>query len=220
MAKQKMWLTVFLIVLCACMSVSADEWPSPQMREEFSESRSYFVRVTPGNSWGDTVGFKGAPKGTSAKAQFFRREPDMSYRPLKEIELVNPVAPVEFFVSNDGYLATLDNWHNRGYGKVVAFYSSDGNHIKDYELRDLFSEDEIRRFDRSVSSIAWHGSADYVRPDHKTLNVDVQNLGKGSGFVFEMRTGKYQYCHWQDKASTLFRCRSANEGRQWKSFRE
>jgi hypothetical protein len=55
----------------------------------------------------------------------------MSYKPLKEIELVNPVAPVEFFVSNDRYLATLDNWHNRGYGKVVAFYSPDGNHIKD-----------------------------------------------------------------------------------------
>ena len=218
MLQRKMWLT--LVVFLTCVAVSADEWPSPRVREEFSESRSYFVRVTPGNNWGDTVGFKRAATGAAARAQFFRREADMSYRPLKEIELVNPVAPVEFFVSNDGYLATLDNWHNRGYGKVVAFYSPDGDHIKDYDLKDLFSEDEIRRFDRSVSSIAWHERAGYVRTDQKTLNVDIQPLGKGSGFIFEMRTGNYQYCRWQDKASTVFRCRSANESRQWKPFRE
>jgi hypothetical protein len=100
MLYRKMGIVVSLIVFTACSSVSADEWPSPRVREEFSQSRSYFVRVTPGNSWGDEVGFKGAPKGGFARAQFFRREPDMSYKPLKEIELVNPVAPVEFFVSN------------------------------------------------------------------------------------------------------------------------
>jgi hypothetical protein len=88
------------------MSVSADEWPSPQMREEFSESRSYFVRVTSGNNWEETVGFKGAPKGASAKAQFFRREPDMSYRPLKEIELVNPVC---HGANGIGYTTTISN---------------------------------------------------------------------------------------------------------------
>jgi len=69
------------------------------------------------------------------------------------VTLLNPVAPVEFFVSDQGYLITLDNWHNMGYGKVLALYGPDGAPIKSYELKDLFSEEEISRFEHSVSSI-------------------------------------------------------------------
>jgi len=65
--------------------------------------------------------------------------------------------------------------------------------------------------------VPWPGSTDYVRPNHKTLNVDVQNLGRGSGFVFEMRTGNYQYCHGKIRPALYFvvevRTRAGSESR-------
>ena len=41
---------------------------------------------------------------------------------------------------------TLDNWHNMGYGKVVAFYTPEGKPIRAYELSDLFTKSEIEGF--------------------------------------------------------------------------
>ena len=53
--------------------VLAESWPAPVVREVFSKSRDTFVRVTPGKSVGDTVGFAGASKGVYAMAEFYRR---------------------------------------------------------------------------------------------------------------------------------------------------
>ena len=197
-----------------------DEWQTAQVREVFSGSRSYFVRVTPGEGWGDTVGFKDAKNGSYAKAQFFKQDHDRSYKPGKEITLVNPVAPVEFYVSDSGQLATVDNWHNRGYGKVVVFYSPDGNLIKSYELKDLFSEKEIALFSKSVSSITWNDGNAYIRLDKKTLNISVDRLGKGSSLIFDMATGAYKFCQWQDKTLKSYLCRESNAERHWGAFSE
>jgi hypothetical protein len=89
------------------LAVRADDWAGPQTKEVFSASREYFVRVIPGESLGDTFGFAGGKKGKYAAAEFYRRTPDRSYRLVAEAILLNPVAPVEFFVSNDGRLAGL-----------------------------------------------------------------------------------------------------------------
>src|SRR5262245_36661837 len=67
----------FLPWLCALGMLpyaQSDDWPYPGVREVFSPSRTYFVRVVPGKSLGDTVGFKGASKGSYAEAQFYRLE--------------------------------------------------------------------------------------------------------------------------------------------------
>jgi hypothetical protein len=125
------------------------------IREAFSQSRTYFVRVVPGKSVGDTVGFSGATKGPFASAEFYRLEKDRSCRLVATASLLNPVAPAEFLVTDNGFLMTLDNWHNMGYGKVVAFYTPEGKTIKAYALSDLFSKSEIEAFDHSVSSIKW-----------------------------------------------------------------
>ncbi len=87
----------------------ADEWAAPRTREVWSESREYFVRVVPGKGIGETVGFRGAPTGPHAPAELYRRESDRSYRPVWMITLVNPVAPIDLFVTDRGYLVTLDN---------------------------------------------------------------------------------------------------------------
>lgn len=186
-----------------------DSWPAPRTKEAFSESREYFVRVLPGESLGDTFGFAGERKGRYAAAEFYHREPDRSYRLVAQASLVNPVAPIEFLVADGGQLITLDNWHNVGYGKVVAIYEPGGKLVRAYELRDLFTPEEIRRFPRTVSSIHWRRGPLYVRQDRKTALITV---AEGAEFLFGMETGRFKYCEYHEKT---YRCRTANQPRQW-----
>jgi hypothetical protein len=46
----------------------ADSWVRPQVREVFSADRDHFVRVIPGDSWGDVTGFAGSAGGGFAGA--------------------------------------------------------------------------------------------------------------------------------------------------------
>jgi hypothetical protein len=195
-------------------AIHADEWPGPQIREVFSHSRNYFVRVNPGKSWGDTYGFKGAAKGPFATAEFYRVETDRSYRLTATANLLNPVAPVDFFVTDRGVLITLDNWHNMGYGSVVAFYAADGQPIRSYALSDLFTKTEVEGFRQSVSSIWWRKStAAYIREDQETFNITVNDTG--SAFIFEVASGAYQYC---ENRNGGYSCRTSNMPRAWKAY--
>ena len=187
----------------------ADSWPGPQIREGFSANREHFVRIIPGRSLGDTQGFAGAQKGHYATAQFYRRAADRSYQLVAETTLLNPVAPVEFFVADNGHLATLDNWHNVGYGKIVAIYDARGQPIRAYELSELFDAKERARFPRSVSSVHWRKGPSYVREDQTTLLVTVR---EGADFLFGMETGGFEYCEPRDKS---WRCRDHNAAQRW-----
>jgi hypothetical protein len=210
-----MRLALLALTLTALPVAQADDWPAPVIREVFSQSRAYFVRVVPGKSFGDTIGFRGAPKGPFATAEFYHLEKDRSYRLTATAPLLNPVAPVDFFVTDTGYLITLDNWHNAGYGKVVAFYTPLGKTIRAYELSDLFTTSEIEKFGHSVSSIQWRRfSGAYIRPGGDTFNITIND--KGGGFTFELN-GAYQYC---ETRAGNFQCRVANQGRTWQAFRE
>lgn len=195
----------------AASVASADSWASPRIRESFSESREHFVRTVPGESVGDTFGFAGEKKGRYATAEFYRRAKDRSYLLIADANLLNPVAPVEFLVADNGHLVTIDNWHNVGYGKVVSIYNLRGKLIRAYELRDLFQPEEIERFPHSVSSIHWRNGPVYIRPDQKTVLITVR---EGADFLFGMETGQFKYCEYQDK---IYRCRNSNHPREWMS---
>ena len=208
-----MRLYLLVLALTVFPGAQGDDWPAAVVREVFSPSRAYFVRVLPGKSFGDTVGFSGAAKGPFATAEFYRLEKDRSYRLAATAPLLNPVAPAEFYVTDNGSLITLDNWHNIGYGKVVAFYTPEGKPIRVYELSDLFTKSEIEGFGHSVSSIQWRKfSGAHVRPGGDTFNVTVND--KGSSFVFEL-SGAYQYC---ETRGGKFLCRVANQGMTWRLF--
>jgi hypothetical protein len=130
--------------------------------------------------------------------------------------LLNPVAPVDFFVTDRGFLVTLDNWPNRGYGAVAAFYSPEGKPIRSYDLSALFTKAEIDGFGHSESSISWWKNiGTYVREDQDTLYVTAND--SGAEFIFEAATGAYQYC---ETKSGSFQCRSTNTGGTWRPYRE
>ena len=192
-------LGLVLIALVFFGDARADSWPAPRTREAFSESRQYFVRIYPGVE----------RNGRYATAEFYRREPDRSYRLVAEANLLNPVAPVEFLVADNGHLVTVDNWHNVGHGKVMVLYDATGRLIRAYELRELFSPEEIQRFPHSVSSIQWRKGPVYVRQDQKTTLVTVAG---GADFLFGVESGRFKYCEYQ---ATVYRCRSSNEPRKW-----
>jgi hypothetical protein len=193
----------------------ADSWPSPQIKEVFSASRDWFVRVNPGSSIGETVGFAGAPKGKPATAEFYRRAADRSYRLSKEIPLVNPVAPVLFLVTDRGYLITLDNWHNMGYGKAVASYSPEGRLVLAAELKDIFPAADVGAFRTSVSSIWWRTETVYVRDGQQSVYIALDD--KGSTVILEPETGGWQHCRWHDKKHL---CRTSSAPAVWGAFRE
>lgn len=202
--------TVFAVLLALLPAAAqADSWAGAVTREVFSASREFFVRIVPGNSLGDVVGFGSADKGRFAMAEFYRRAPDRSYRLVAATTLSNPVAPVEFFVADSGHLTTLDNWHNLGYDEVVAIYDATGKTIRRYALKDLFLPTEIEKLPHSVSSIRWRQGPTYVRADQKTLLVTVRS---GVDFLFGLETGRFVYCEPQAKTS---RCRSNDALGRW-----
>jgi hypothetical protein len=183
---------VFALTLPA--HLRADDWPGAQVREVFSRDRQYFVRITPGDSWGETWGFAGAKKGKHARADFFRQQSDKSYRLQQSIDLLNPVAPVDFFVSNRGDLVTLDNWHNRGYGAVLALYRADGKLLKNYKLADLFPKKEIDSFPHSVSSIMWHTGPTYIDDAQAIFYMGYREAPDYRELILELANGSVRLC--------------------------
>jgi hypothetical protein len=201
--------TLALILSLTLGAAFADDWPSPQTREVFSASRDHFVRITPGDSWGDLQGFKGANKGAYATAEFFRRDADGNYRRTAHTTLRNPVAPVEFSVSNDGRLITLDNWHNMGYGTAIAIYAPDGKIVKAYTLADIFTAEEIEAFPHSVSSIHWHKGPAYINKDEKTFYLMIKD---GDDLILGLETGRFAFCRTRGPS---YLCRDTNDARKW-----
>lgn len=183
-------------VLCFCLAqyLRADEWAPAKVTEVFSDNRDYFVRIVPGESIGETVGFKGAKLGKHAHAEVFHVQPDRGYRLEREMELLNPVAPVSFFVSDAGDLIVLDNWHNVGYGSVLALYKPDGRLVKAYKLFDLFPKSEADSFPQSVSSIWWHKGPTYIDVDQKTFYMGYREAPDYRELILKLSDGSVRLC--------------------------
>jgi hypothetical protein len=183
-------------VLCLCLvqCLCADDWPGAVTREVFSANRSYFVRISPGESLGETVGFAGAKLGKHAVAEFFHVQTDRGYRLDREIELLNPIAPVDFFVSNAGDLITLDNWHNVGYGSVLSLYRPDGKLVKAYKLAELFPKSQLDSFPHSISSIRWHKGPTYIHEDQKIFYMGYREAPDYRELILKLGDGSVRIC--------------------------
>jgi hypothetical protein len=184
----------FAIVLSCLLSIPrpafADSWSSAAPKAVTSQNGNFLVRMTPGTSIGDTFGFAGSPKGKFASAQWFRYRDDR-YELYQTKQLLNPVAPINLAVTNDGTLVTLDNWHNVGYGEAVVVYAPDGTIRKKYKLADLYQKAKMEKFIHSVSSIWWRcvGADPSVDRDN-ILQVDDTLGGR---FSFRLESGDYAY---------------------------
>lgn len=191
--QMRFWMYALVAALSGCFNFAvADDWPGARPFSVFSESGRFFVRFLPGESIGDAVGFSGAKKGAYAKALLYSLAPDRSYKLLQDVTLTNPVAPVSALVSDQGYFVTLDNWHNFGFGKVVAIYGPSGKLIRSYELTDLYPAQMVQRIPRSMSSRNWRCQpSHFVEPKEQKSVVVAEVLG--GYFVFTLSTGEKVY---------------------------
>jgi hypothetical protein len=205
-------LALLLLLLAAGRGVaSADSWPGPTVFTVFSESGRHFVRFLPGESIGDTVGFASAPRGRYATALLYGLQPDRAYRLLHEVTLVHPVSPLNALVSDDGHFVTLDNWHNVGYGKVVAIYAPSGTLVRAYDLTDLYPKEKLEKIPRSISSRYWRcAPLHFVEREQKSIYVPE---ALGGYFVFTLATGSMTY-----KAGSRTECVPPNQPLSWSTL--
>jgi hypothetical protein len=173
-------------------AAGADSWPAAVTLTRFSDDGRFFVRITPGKSLGDTWGFGGSQKGPYASARFYALQRDRSYRLVREVSLLNPVAPVDAIVSKHGYLVTFDNWHNLGFGKVLAVYDLRGKPIAAYELDELYPAERLGTIVRSVSSRYWRCAPHHFVDPAEQTQVYVREA-QGGYFVLTVATGAVVY---------------------------
>ena len=192
--------SVVMLILLPC-SVVADEWPAAKVQQIFSGNGLHFVRIVPGESYGDTVGFKGSKTGTYARGEFYKKQPDRSYKLIADVALQNPVTPVDMLLSNHGYLLTFDNWHNTGYGKVVAIYRPNGELVRTYELEALYPVKQLEAIPISVSSRWWRCRPfGFVDPGEQTKVYVFEHFG--GTFTFELSMGTHEYQAGHSKCQT------------------
>jgi hypothetical protein len=179
------------ILLALGTSAAADEWMRAEVSEKSSPNGQFTVRVTPGDSFGDVDVFADRPKGKYATAQWFRSAGG-TQQELRTITLLNPIAPVDFIVTDDGTLVTLDNWHNVGKGDMLVVYSPAGDVRKKYLLRDLYVFRDIYQFGFSTSSINWRCFTDTSLVLNSPAELRVNDI-IGGQFIVNTNTGAFEY---------------------------
>ena len=184
------FLAILIIAQLLSFPARADSWAPAKVQARASANGQFVVRVIPGTSMGDVYGYGGSPKGLFARAELHRFN-GSAYEKVRDLELLNPIAPVDIEVTNLGALVTIDNWHNLGMGSVLVIYSPSGEIIKKYSLSDLYSATDLNRIERTTSSFHWRCSGLSTSLESDTeLWID-ESLG--GRFAFNLGTGAFNY---------------------------
>ncbi|UOQ69185.1 hypothetical protein [Hymenobacter volaticus] len=182
-------LVCYGLVLCALLfqpfTAWADEWHVPKTVDYYSADSSYCLRVVPTfvpakySRWQTASPKKKrryTPQDTTLipcyATLFHRVHQDLV--PVWRHELVNPFAPMQALVSNDGrYVVTLDDWYQPGYGEnVVVVYDQQGTLRKRATLETL-SPYPLDQYRLSITSRWWRCHARFV--DNTTLELCFRN---------------------------------------------
>jgi hypothetical protein len=83
----------------------------------------------------------------------------MGFRKVWRTKLVNKVAPLGAYISDDGkFVVTTNEYGNLGYGdNVVVIYDAGGSLIRQFRLSEFIPEADIKHIPQTVSSIYWFG---------------------------------------------------------------
>ena len=149
---------------------------------------------------GDSKNLFHAPKGPYATAELSRGTGADLYTPVRTFTLLNPVAPVDLFLTDTGHLIAFDNWHNMGYGKVAVLYRPDGSVVRAYSLEDLFSAEDLARIAPSVFSKWWRmplngltfsseGEGPKLASGQRSICIATEI--KGRNLEFDLETGGF-----------------------------
>lgn len=187
-------IATLALLLATATSVRAECIRSSSPQERTSPNGQIIARVKPNFR---TVGATGeedrSRSSSSATVEWLRLKGGTPER-FATATLLNPVAPMEFLVADDGTLVTLDNWCNAGSGDVLVIYSPTAGVIRKYALGDFWSQEQIRRhfletgFDVDGGQY-WRcvGAPPILTPQNELLVDDAL----GGRFVFRLDTGAF-----------------------------
>jgi hypothetical protein len=180
-----------VLVLLAAPALKGDEWMAPRVRNIFSANGVYVVRVVPGTNT-TNLGCAGTLPSSArpARGEFYAQGADRGFRLLADVELRNPVSPVDGVVTNTGHLVTFDDWFCKGYGGVIAVYGSRGDLIRRIRIDQLYDPSMLVQLPRSTSSRSWRCPVQTAGTDGDTVTVFEQ---LGGAFVLDARTGAFEY---------------------------
>jgi hypothetical protein len=186
-------LVVAALVLTWVMCVRADEWPAPRVQNVFSADGQYFVRIVPATAVSSATRTAGPSNQGKSHGEFYRRQPDRSYRLVADVELRNRVSPTYAVVTDDGYLVTFDDWYQMGIGDVLAFYRPTGALIRAVTIEDLYTPARLLQIPRSVSSRQWRCGVFYTPPTKANPESLTVFEHFGGSFQLSARTGTFEY---------------------------
>lgn len=172
-------------------AANSDDWPAFVSKTAASENGQVLVRVDPGNDPGDGYGFGGKPIGSYATGHlYYYSDSTDSYEKLREVTLANPIGPVDVLVNNEGWIVTLDNWPNMGYGEIIAVYDNVGIKQQSYTLDAIYDAEDESKLEWSISSIWWRCGA--ILP---TMNDELLVVwdALGGRLTIEFAKGKLEY---------------------------
>lgn len=180
------WYIVWAGMLLAA-STQADTWMPPHPVAVSSPSKTFIAQVIPGdgNPWNHERTITNREHNATVRVS--ARQPIGTTNLVCGGKLVNPVAPTGVYISDEGNLVTLDNWHNVGYGPVVVFYGPKGQLLRYWELKDLLTF--VQRIDSmSASSIWWSTGEPRFGEGIRTNSLIVPSVV--GEFVFDVTDGR------------------------------
>lgn len=173
-------VTLFIIFsLILCGKTLADSFPSPTSLGASSPNGDWLLRVEPAENWVDG----------SAVAYVFSFD-GTSYIQKATFTTANRISPSTVLITDEGTVFAFDHWDGRGHGDVIYVYKYDGTVVKKYSLKDLYTEEDILRFSRTVSSIWWRDQSS--RPWTYERIVCVKD-SLGGSFEFDTQTAEFTY---------------------------
>ena len=124
---------------------SADTWSRPEEKIVESPNAKYRLSLVPGD-------YKKKTPPTIALEKLNHQKNEILYKRA----LVNEISPVKIYVSDLGYVITLNDWGRSGFKHSLVIYDQKGNIIRDSRLEDIFTEEEIKaKVKHTISSRWW-----------------------------------------------------------------
>ncbi|WP_150131958.1 hypothetical protein [Dokdonella koreensis] len=159
------WVVAGLLVATSIGTARGDSWSSPTAKTTASADSTWRLTVQPREpvaqlkeaSAPAVSGQTATPRSAIGRMEHLENG---QWQTVWSAPLTNPEAPVDVLVSNDGHVATLDNWGNYGWGdNVVTLYGTQGQLVRAFGLSDFLPVAYVHALPRSVGSIRWRGEA-------------------------------------------------------------
>ncbi len=145
-------MPTFAVLLCAAALLVTQGPDAAPVRQAYSASKEYRLRVTPGRG-GETT-------GTACRATLQYRARGKRPETKWEVELVNEIAPLAAFVHDSGrWVVTLDEYRMGGAAHTLVVYLEDGEPGREWALDELLDPGELLNVERRGESLDWrHGA--------------------------------------------------------------